>query len=73
MEVVEQPAAEQVITQFLGQAPKQLVTPPLDAYGSPVTVPSATATSAPSSSGGGSGTTTTTTVPGTGPFNPTPC
>jgi len=73
VEVVAQPAAQQVITQFLGQAPDQIVTPPLDAYGSAVTIPPTTAPSAPASSGGGSGPATTSTVPGTGSFNPKPC
>ena len=76
VEVVQEPAAEQVIAQFLGAAPNQVVTPPLDADGSPITVPATTAptTTAPGGSGG-SGTpgTTTTTAPGSGSFNPTAC
>ena len=78
VEVVEQPQAQQVISQFLGAAPDDVVTPPLDAYGSPVTIPSSTtAPSSSRSSGssgqGGSTPTTTTPPPGTGSFNPTVC
>jgi len=72
VEVVEQPAANQVINQFLGKSPNAVVTPPLDAYGSPVTVPSTTTTT-PSTPGGAGQSTPTTAVPGTGSFNPTPC
>ncbi len=76
VEVVQEPAASQMIAQFLGTAPDAVVTPPLDAYGSPVTVPStvpSSATSAPTSGSGGGSASSTTTVPGQGPFNPTPC
>ncbi len=72
VEVVQEPAALQVISQFLGSSPKSVVTPPLDAYGSPVEVPSST-TTAPTSGSGGGVPSTTTPVPGTGLFNPTPC
>jgi LCP family protein required for cell wall assembly len=78
VEVVQEPAAQQVITQFLGSQPGSVVTAPLDAYGSPIAVPS-TVTSSPSGlsarsgSSGASGSSTPATVPGTGPFNPTPC
>jgi LCP family protein required for cell wall assembly len=72
VQVVEEPAALEMITQFLGTSPGSVVTPPLDAYGSPVAVPSSTTTTTSSGTGtGASGTTTTT--PGSGPFNPTPC
>ncbi len=71
VEVVQQPAASQMISQFLGTSPGPIVTPPLDAYGSPVTVP-ATTTAPPSQSGGGQSSVVPT-VPGTGPFNPTLC
>jgi LCP family protein required for cell wall assembly len=74
IEVVQEPAASQLISQFLGTSPEPIVTPPLDAYGSPVTEPSTTTTTTtPTSGGGGGQAATTTTVPGTGPFNPTPC
>jgi LCP family protein required for cell wall assembly len=69
IEVVQEPAAQQVLGQFLGTAPGQSVTPPLDGYGSPVTVPPST--SAPTSAGASSGPSAP--QPGTGPFNPTPC
>jgi len=71
VEVVQQPQAQQVITQFLGTAPDAVATPPLNAYGSPVTVPATTTTTPPTRSSVPS--TPTTTVPGSGPFNPTPC
>ncbi len=74
VEVVQQPQANAMISQFLGSSPNAVVTPPLDAYGSPVTVPSTTTTAPATSSGAGhSAPTTTTPVPGTGSFNPTPC
>ncbi|HVA02123.1 MAG TPA: LCP family protein [Acidimicrobiales bacterium] len=75
IEVVQQPAASELISQFLGTSPEPIATPPLNAYGSPVTVPptTTTTTSRPSSETGGGQSVTTTTVPGTGPFNPTPC
>ncbi len=78
VEVVEEPAAQQVITQFLGSQPTAVVTAPLDAYGSPISVPSAetsspSGSSAGSGSSGASGSSAPATVPGTGPFNPTLC
>jgi len=79
VETVQEPAAQQVISQFLGTGPNSVTTPPLDQYGSPIPVPS-TATTTPGAGSSGSGTssgaaqsTTPTTIPGTGPFNPTPC
>jgi anionic cell wall polymer biosynthesis LytR-Cps2A-Psr (LCP) family protein len=74
VEVVQEPAAEQVIAQFLGVQPSEVVTAPLDAYGSPVTIPpTTTAPVTPSSPSGTTQSPPTTAVPGTGPFNPTPC
>jgi len=77
VEVVQEPAATQVISQFLGADPNAIVTPPLTGYGASVTVPptTTTTTTRPSHPGGGSVATTTTTtlLPGSGPFNPTPC
>jgi LCP family protein required for cell wall assembly len=78
VEVVQEPTAQQVITQFLGTQPSSVVTAPLDSDGSPMAVPS-TVTTAPSGSSassgtsGASGSSTPTTVPGTGSFNPTSC
>jgi len=40
VEIVQEPQAQQVITTFLGAAPRPVVTAPLDAGGSPVNVPS---------------------------------
>jgi LCP family protein required for cell wall assembly len=74
IEVVQEPAANEMISSFLGTSPEAIVTPPLDAYGSPVTTPPTT-TPSPTTPGTGTGpsSSTTTTVPGQGPFNPTPC
>ncbi len=72
VEVVQEPAASQMISQFLGTSPGAIVTPPLDAYGEPVTVPASSTTAAPTPSGRGQSTPTTV-APGTGPFNPTLC
>jgi hypothetical protein len=72
VEVVQEPAASQMISQFLGTSPQPIVTPPLDAYGSPVTVPPPTS-SVPTSSSATAQPAPTTTLPGQGPFNPTPC
>jgi LCP family protein required for cell wall assembly len=73
VEVVQQPQAQQVISQFLGTTPSEVITPPLNAYGTPVTVPSTTTTTAPSTGPSGSSSAPAPPVPGTGPFNPTPC
>ena len=75
VEVVEELSAQQVITQFLGTEPNSVVTPPLDAYGSPIAVPSTVPSSASGSSSGSgaSGSSTVIPVAGTGPFNPTAC
>ncbi len=72
VEVVQEQAALQVISQFLGTPPQTVVTPPLDASGTPMSAPSST-TAAPTSGGGGGAPSTATTVPGAGSFNPTPC
>jgi anionic cell wall polymer biosynthesis LytR-Cps2A-Psr (LCP) family protein len=47
VEVVQPDAAAQTLTQFLGGPPGPIVTPPLDAYGGPLTLP-VTTTTAPS-------------------------
>jgi LCP family protein required for cell wall assembly len=39
VEIVQEPQAQQVITAFLGTAPGTVSTPPLDSYGSPISVP----------------------------------
>jgi LCP family protein required for cell wall assembly len=68
---VQQPDAEQVITQFLGQAPEPILSPPPSPDGTP-----ATTTTTVAGSGGttpatsATSTTTTTTLPD---FDPTPC
>lgn len=82
VEVVEEPQAQQVITTFLGQPPKAVLTPPLDAYGSPIDVPSASTAAAvgaagpPSSSGQATtpaGATLTVTQPAIPSYDPRPC
>ncbi len=73
---MEEPEAQQMLTQFLGTAPNTPTTPPLDVNSDPLTVPTGSAVTAPTSSGTGAPgtsltpTTTTTTIP---PFDPTPC
>jgi hypothetical protein len=49
VEVVEEPQAQQVIAQFLGDASNPVVTPPLDGYGSPVTAPTGSSSRSSSS------------------------
>jgi len=79
VEVVQPDQAAQTLTQFLGGAPGPIVTPPLDAYGEPLTLP-VTTTTAPSqaaqspASGGGTATTTPA-PPGASipPYDPRPC
>ncbi|MGA2519429.1 MAG: LCP family protein [Acidimicrobiales bacterium] len=73
VEVVQQPQADQVISQFMGTAPGQVTTPPLDGSGSPVTTPPTTVPTSSARGGSSGSASTTTTVPGQGPFNPTPC
>jgi LCP family protein required for cell wall assembly len=70
---VQEPDAQQTITQFLGQAPETATTPPPDPDGDPTTVPTtvpATGTTAPGETTTPASSTTTTTVPN---FDPTPC
>jgi LCP family protein required for cell wall assembly len=81
VEVVQQPAAQQVITTFLGSPPQTAVTPPLTSYGSPQRIVTTTTTTAPpttttTTTRGKKATTTTTTAPpsvATPPYDPTPC
>ena len=47
VQVVQQPQTQQIITQFLGGSTATVTTPPLDGYGSPIPVPTVTATTAP--------------------------
>jgi LCP family protein required for cell wall assembly len=70
VEVVQEPQALQVISTFLGTQPESVITPPLDAYGNAVAVPTAVP---PASAPSQSSSTPTTVAPGTGSFNPTPC
>ena len=74
---VQQPDADQVIAQFLGQAPEPILTPPPTPDGTPATTTTTVAGSGGTtpatngtSSSGSSSTTTTTTLPD---FDPTPC
>jgi len=73
IQVVEQPEAQQMLTQFLGTAPNTPSTPPLDQNNDPLTVPTGTGGSTTSSTGVGVGASaqgTPTTIPS---FDPTPC
>ncbi|MGH8997187.1 MAG: LCP family protein [Acidimicrobiales bacterium] len=83
VEIVQEPEAQQMLTQFLGGAPNAPTTPPLDVNSDPMQVSSTSTTAAPSttaiSGSTGSGTsgssstpttTATTTIP---PYDPTPC
>jgi hypothetical protein len=70
---VQQPDAQQIITQFLGQPPETATSPPPDPDGNPTTVPTtvaATGTTAPGETTTPASSTTTTTLPN---FDPTPC
>jgi len=81
VEVVEPQETAQMLVQFLGGAPGPIVTPPLDAYGNPVSLPiSVPATSTPATPA----TTATTAAPGATiattappspipPYDPRPC
>ena len=73
IQVVEQPEAQQMLTQFLGTAPNTPSTPPLDQNNDPITVTTGTGGSTTSSTGVGVGASaqgTPTTIPS---FDPTPC
>ncbi len=70
---VQQPDAQQTISQFLGQPPETATSPPPDPDGVPTTVPTtvaATGTTAPGQTTAPASSTTTTTLPN---FDPTPC
>lgn len=54
VEVVSQPQAAQVLTQFLGAAPGTVTTPPVNAYGAPVPPPASGSSGAPSGAASGS-------------------
>lgn len=73
---VQQPDADQVIAQFLGQDPEPVVSAPPDQYGSPATTTTTSSTTTVAGSGGSTPatnapSTTTTTIPSD--FDPTPC
>jgi LCP family protein required for cell wall assembly len=80
VEVVTEPAAAIMINQFLGGAPNEAPTPPLNQYGDPedTSVPSTTAPPVTSTPTTGSGHTTTTAKPSeatssTPAYDPRPC
>lgn len=72
VQIVQEPQAQQMITQFLGQAPNAATNPPLDANLDPLTV---TQTTEPATTAAPGTPTTTTTVPTTTvpSYDPTPC
>jgi LCP family protein required for cell wall assembly len=75
VEVVDQPAAQQMLTTFLGTAPNTVSTPPIDGHGVAIAVPAVstppptTPATAPTTSSGS----TATTAPQIPSFDPTPC
>lgn len=87
VEVVQEPQAQEVVSAFLGGQPEQPTTPPLDAYGSPISVPATTPAATPASAPGAAGSSGSSSsrssssassansvpAPGSGSFNPTPC
>jgi len=83
VEVVSTPAAQQMITTFLGTDPDPVTTPPLDADGQPQVVPAvasasasgATTAAAPATSSAAStaAPTTATTAPAVPSYDPTRC
>jgi hypothetical protein len=78
VEVVQEPAAAEMIATFLGTSPESASTPPLDQYGNPLptAVPATTGGTAAASGSGSGGTTPapaaapTTSVPA---YDPRPC
>ncbi len=75
VEVVNEPEATQMITQFLGTAPSTASTPPLDRYGEPngataVTSAAVTAAQASTATSAPSTATATSDIPA---YDPTPC
>jgi LCP family protein required for cell wall assembly len=73
IQVVEEPQAQQMLTQFLGTAPNTPTTPPLDQNDDPIAVPTGSGASSTPSTGVGAPSPTagtTTTLP---PYDPTPC
>ncbi|MGD0391028.1 MAG: LCP family protein [Acidimicrobiales bacterium] len=78
VEVVEPETAGQMIDQFLGGTVAPIVTPPLDAYGNPITLPvtapTTAQTTAPTTAATPGATTATTVPTSTVPsFDPRPC
>jgi LCP family protein required for cell wall assembly len=73
VEIVQEPAAQQMITQFLGTTPNTPSTPPLDVNSDPLAIPVLSgpgATTTTTTPGETTTTTTTTTIPA---YDPTPC
>lgn len=80
VQVVEEPQAQQMISQFLGTQPQQVTTAPLDQYGNSIQIPSASSSgtsgssSATTGSQGGSAASSSgppsSSVP---PYDPKPC
>jgi LCP family protein required for cell wall assembly len=74
--VVDEPAAQQMLTAFLGTTPNTVSTPPIDAYGSAIAIPAvATPTTAPATTPTTSSGATPAPAPAsTNPsYDPTPC
>ncbi len=76
VQVVQQPQTQQIITQFLGGSTATVTTPPLDGYGSPIPVPTVTATTAPAATTattGSSAATPATAASSVPSYDPTAC
>jgi LCP family protein required for cell wall assembly len=69
VQVVQEPRATTMITQFLGTAPSALTTPPLDQYGNPESATASGSTGATGSTGN-TGATATTAAPSTATTKP---
>jgi LCP family protein required for cell wall assembly len=77
VELVQEPDAQEMISQFLGAAPSTPTTPPLNVDNDPVTVPTPTSATGGASSGatssGATNSTPTTAITSIPPYDPTPC
>ncbi len=76
VEVVQEPQASQMISQFLGTTPDSTSTPPLDQYGDPESTEVTPTTATPATSGGvssGSSSSSSATTNAVPSYDPRPC
>ena len=75
VEVVDEPAAAEMIAQFLGTAPNTPLTPPLDQYGQPedTSIPATTASPTTTPASGTKTTAPSTATSSIPPYDPRPC